>query len=370
MSQNKDSITYQQLFFLIIQTQLGVGVLSLPYTMHNAAKADGWISMLLAGLLLQGILIVYFILFKRFKSKNILEISGLLFGNKIAKLIAIFYSLYFISVGSLVLVLYIQIINRWILPNTPNWVIGGLLVIAGIYLSVDGLRILARFFTLVTPLILLPVLLVSYTLKDANIYYLLPIGQAGIKDIVMGSKDAFLSMLGFEIFLLAFPLVSGTNRQKFKAVSYANLFITLLYTFLIIVTFIYFSPEEMIILPDPLLYSLKSYTFKVIERTDLLFLSLWIFLVFTTFGSYLFFAADSGANFFKKLGRRKLVYYVALIMYGISLLPMINLLTIDKMSNYIQKASFIFILFPVLLLLMSFLFKKSGQGVEADEHNN
>jgi spore germination protein (amino acid permease) len=369
MNRDKDTITYQQFFFLIIQTQLGVGVLSLPYVMHNSVQSDGWISVLLAGLLLQGLLFVYIMLFKRFKSKNILDIAGMLFGKKIGKLISLFYILYFISVGSLILVLYARIVDRWILPHTPNWVICALLVFAGIYLSVDGLKILARFYTLVTPLVILLVLLVSYTLKDANILYIFPIGQAGIKNIVIGSKDAILSMLGFEIILLTFPMVSGTNRQKFKAVSYANLFITILYTYLVVVSFIYFSPVEIKILPEPLLYILKSYTFKIIERTDLLFLSIWIFLVFTSFGSYLFLAAETGARLFNKKYRR-IVYYLASIMFAISFLPEFDIKFIDYMSSYIPKTSFIFILFPALLLIVSILFKKSEQGCEANDPNS
>lgn len=367
MSQDKTNITYHQFFLLIIHTQLGVGGLSLPYTMHKSVQSDGWISILLAGLFIQVVLLFYLMLLKRFETKDVLDISTILLGRKIGKLISFFYLLYFISVGSLILVLYSEIIERWILQNTPKWVICGLLVFAGIYLCVDGLKLLARFYTLVTPLIILLVLLVSYTLKDANIYYILPIGQAGIKNIVFGSKDAVLSMLGFEIILLIFPMVSGTNRQKLKAISLANLFITLLYAYLIIVAFIYFSPNELRILPEPLLYILKSYTFKIIERTDLLFLSLWIFLVFTSFGSYLFLAASTGARLFNKKKRRKLVYYMAFLMYGISFLPEIEMKYLDFMNSYIPKASFIFILFPAFLLFVSFLFKKPERG---SEHND
>ncbi|MBT2643207.1 GerAB/ArcD/ProY family transporter [Bacillus sp. ISL-41] len=362
MANNKDMITYQQYFFLLIHTQSGVGVLSLPYDMHNSVQSDGWLSILIAGVVVQCILFAYLLLFKRFDSQNLLEISYLLLGKKIGKVISLFYSLYFISVGSLILVLYIGIIDRWILPYTPNWIIGALLVLTGIYLCVDGLNILARFFTLVTPLMVILFLLISYTLKDANIYYILPIGQSGIKDIFFGSKDAFLSMLGFEAVLMIFPLVMGSNRTKFKVMTFANLFITLLYAYLILVSFMYFSPDELKIIPEPLLYMLKSYTFKVIERTDLLFLSIWIIMVFTSFSTYLFLAAKCGKSLFKKAQHKKLIYSVGLICFGVSLIAESNILFAESMSGYITKASFTFLLFPVLLLLVSYLFKKTVKG--------
>lgn len=362
MDNNKDMITYQQFFFLLIHTQSGVGVLSLPYDMHNSVHSDGWISILLAGMLVQGILFAYLLLFRRFESQNLLEIASLLLGKKLGKVISLFYSLYFLSVGSLILVLYIRIINRWILPYTPNWIIGSLLVLAGIYLCVDGLKVLARFYTLVTPLMFILFLLISYTLKDANIYYILPIGQAGIKNIIFGSKDAFLSMLGFEVVLMTFPLVMGSNRKKFKVMSFANLFITLLYTYLIIISFIYFSPDELKIIPEPLLYMLKSYTFNVIERTDLLFLSIWIIMVFTSFGTYLFFAARCGKSLLKNAEHKKLIYYLALTSFGISLFAETNIHFAESMSRYITNVSFAFLLFPILLLLVSYLLKKTVKG--------
>lgn len=362
MDNNKDMITYRQFFILLIHTQSGVGVLSLPYDMHNSVHSDGWISILIAGVLVQGLLFVYLLLLKRFDSQNLLEISSLLLGKKIGKMISLFYTLYFLSVASLILVLYIGILDRWILPYTPNWIIGALLVLAGIYLCVDGLRVLARFYTLVTPLMLFLLLLISYTLKDANIYYILPIGQAGIKNIFLGSKDALLSMLGFEAVLMTFPFVIGSNKKKFKAMSLANLLITLLYAYLIIVSFLYFSPDELKILPEPLLYMLKSYAFKAIERTDLLFLSIWIIMVLNSFGTYLFLAANCGKVLLKKTPHKKLIYYLGLIVFGISLMAETNILAAESMSTYITKASFGFLLFPILLLLISYLLKKKVKG--------
>jgi spore germination protein (amino acid permease) len=362
MDNNKDLITYRQFFILIIHTQTGVGVLSLPYDMHNSVHSDGWFSVLIAGVLVQGLLFVYLLLLKRFDSQNLLEISSLLLGKKIGKMISFFYTLYFLSIASLILVLYIGIIDRWILPYTPNWIIGALLVLAGIYLCLDGLRVLARFYTLVTPLMLILLLLISYTLKDANVYYILPIGQAGMKDIFLGSKDALLSMLGFEAVLMTFPFVSGSNRKKFKVMSFANLLITLLYAYMIIISFLYFSPDELKILPEPILYMLKSYTFKTIERTDLLFLSIWIIMVLSSFGTYLFLGAKCGKVLFKKTPHKKLIYYFGLIIFGISILAEFNILAAESMSTYITKTSFVFLLFPILLLLISYLLKKRVKG--------
>ena len=50
MTKKDQSITKFQLFFILIQSQIGVGLLSLPNAVQKTAKGDGWISTLLAGL--------------------------------------------------------------------------------------------------------------------------------------------------------------------------------------------------------------------------------------------------------------------------------------------------------------------------------
>lgn len=45
----KTKLSRRQYFFIIVQTEIGVGILSLPYDLHSKAKQDGWISLLIGG---------------------------------------------------------------------------------------------------------------------------------------------------------------------------------------------------------------------------------------------------------------------------------------------------------------------------------
>lgn len=56
--------TKTQLLFFIIQTQIGVGILSLPYSVFQRAKQDGWMSILLAGLVVQLLILLFWMLAK------------------------------------------------------------------------------------------------------------------------------------------------------------------------------------------------------------------------------------------------------------------------------------------------------------------
>src|SRR5699024_11306607 len=62
------------LFFLVLQTQIGVGVLSLAFNVFNTAEQDGWISTLIAGLAIQVAIIIIWMMARRFPSSTIFDI--------------------------------------------------------------------------------------------------------------------------------------------------------------------------------------------------------------------------------------------------------------------------------------------------------
>ncbi|MFP3803160.1 GerAB/ArcD/ProY family transporter, partial [Paraburkholderia sp. SIMBA_027] len=80
------------------------------------------------------------------------------------------------------------------------------------------------FFVLATfwILVLIGITLLSIWLPK-EIQFILPVGSAGVKNILLGSNNALLAMLGFEALLFLFPFVIGKSKGMLKTVSYANL---------------------------------------------------------------------------------------------------------------------------------------------------
>jgi amino acid permease len=70
-----------QLFGFILQTQIGIGLLAFPYELHKASGVDGWISLLLAGGIIQLLLLAYIALCGRFPNRNLFEFAPLLSAN-------------------------------------------------------------------------------------------------------------------------------------------------------------------------------------------------------------------------------------------------------------------------------------------------
>ncbi|WZY01021.1 GerAB/ArcD/ProY family transporter [Bacillus sp. FSL W7-1360] len=355
----KQKVKASHVFFLIIHTQIGVGVLSLPYTLSQASGADGWMSLILAGVWIQLLLGTFFLLYRRFPRKNLDQIVQTLLGNWIGNIARVFFLLFFFLIDVLFIAILVRMLDRWILPETPRVVISLIILMLSFYLARESLQVILRFFLAVTPALVLLVAIATYSLKDANIYHLLPIGHQGIGTIFKGSLDAILPLMGFEVILFLNAYITGTVKAKFKMAVWANVFTLMLYLYLTLVCFLYFSPEEIAFLPEPMIYLIKSYTFQIIERTDLVFLSVWVVYIFTSFVMFTFICGDILKSFFKKKKRadRALAVFLLAVLCLAAYVWKIEE-RIDEYSMYLTYSGYVLLLIPGLLYILSLCMRK------------
>ncbi|MCT8138352.1 GerAB/ArcD/ProY family transporter [Anaerobacillus sp. CMMVII] len=359
MEQNKSSITLLQMTFFIIQTQIGIGILSMPYSVFSGGAAgDSWMAVLLAGVVIQMLILLFWKLSKRFPSSSFFDILPKVFGRSIGKLLIGFYMIYFLLVVSLIFILFNSIIDIWAFPQTPNWIFLVMLGILVYYLVIENLRIIARFHTLVSVFLLSIVLLTLPVYTQVDIRYIMPVFNSGFTNFLSGGKEAIFSLLGFELVLFLFPFVKGNEKEKLLYASAANGFVTLFYTYLTFLCTIFFSPEELRLVPHPVLYMLNAFTFTVIERTDIVFLSIWMILVTTSLMSYSYFAAMGLAKIIPIKKQTKTVAIILICASILSLIPR-NVLSIDRWSTNIGNLGIIFsIVLPVGTLLLSYALRR------------
>ncbi len=344
---------------MIIQAQIGVGILSLPHDVALVAKQDGWISTLIAGVISQAIIFAHWGLSKRFPSLSLYQILPKLLGKVVGKLLILCYALYFMVTGSLVLARYSDILDKWILPRTPNWITMVLILITCIYIVSAGLTSIARFYVLVSPILFVLFVLIVYAMKDANFLYIFPVGDHSILTILKGSKEAAFSMLGFELFLFIHPYVQASGKEKLIAMTTANIFVTFFYTFLVFAALVYFEPSmDIALTPEPLLYMIKAYSFQVLERTDLFFLSLWLVVVATSIANWLLLSSMGLASLFRKKNYAHLLPIVAGFYLILALLPDQGR-DFEHFNHFLGPTHYIFIgVIPVLLLILSWVLSK------------
>lgn len=359
MVDERSRITQGQLMYLVLQTQIGVGILSLPFAVQQVAKGGGWISTLIAGAIVQVILLLLWALGRRFPSLTLYEYLPRLLGGFLGRIVGFAYIAFFLAIGGLILVLYHSVISRWILMETPKWALLGITVGTSMYLVRGTLRSIARFFVAMSFLIVILVAISTYSYTvNFNLDYIFPITEAGWINVIKGSREALLSMLGFELILVVYPFVEGKADGKLKAASAGNLIVTFLYTFLTFTSLIIFSPVEIQRIPEPVLYMVKGFALEVVERLDLIFMTFWSVNVITSFIMYLFLVSQGVGRYFHQGDHKKAVPYVAWSCFALAMIPQ-NPADVEWYNQWVSRSSYVFIGgIPLLLLLLSYLLKR------------
>jgi spore germination protein (amino acid permease) len=354
----KHNVTHIQLFFLVLQTQIGIGVLSLPYNLYGVSGKDAWISAIIGGAACQLVIVLFWLLVKKFPNQSLFEINTTLLGKFIGTIINYGYIIFYIFLSSLIAVLYVNVLKRWIYHETPAWVLILLLSSVAIYFAKENLRKMARFFVLVSFLLIFLFLLTINAYQTTDIRYIFPIGDSGMIKIILGSKEAIMSYLGFEILLFFYPYVEGKPIQALKMVSLSNLIVTIFYAYITFTSLVFFSPEEMPIVPEPTLYLLKAITYSIIERVDLLFLAIWIVSVITSLLMYIYIASTGMQRVAKIKTHRPFVPVAVIAATLLALSPAKSDQLTEKLSDVVNNSSYVFVFgIPILLLLISFFRK-------------
>jgi spore germination protein (amino acid permease) len=308
-----------QLFFVIIQTQVGSGILSLPYEVHQSAKGDSWIPMLLSGLIVQFLIVGYWMLMCRNPGSHLFELASERLGVFFGGLINLCYISYFLFIATLIQLNYHAIISKWAYPNTPKWILLGLMFLVSSYLCKQSLQVIARFYSILSFLLIPVLVLLVLAISKGHLIYLLPMGQVSYGDILSGMKSTILAMTGFEAILMLFPYVQGSPRRILKKLMLANLFVTLLYTLTIFAAITFFNTEQLFLIPEPVLYMLKALSFIVVERLEYIFLSFWITKVISSSAIFIFFGAIGISHILKRQSHTRIAVVVSLIPYFVAL---------------------------------------------------
>ncbi|PET54986.1 hypothetical protein CN514_17410, partial [Bacillus sp. AFS001701] len=342
---NEKMLSISQFTFVIIQAQIGVGLLSLPYVVHKHAGHDGWISTLLAGIGVFLLLLIMWLLGSRFPKDTIYEYSSKIVGKYIGMVISYLYILFFFMVSIYVVMLTISTLKKWILTFTPPYVLVIFIVCTGVYLAKENLKVIGRFFTFVCVLILFLIFFEFCSFNNVNYRYLFPVGQAGVKNIFLGAHDALISMMGFEFMLVLFPYVKGKPNKILKAGTISISFVTILYTFFLITSYMSFSKAEIEIVPEPILYLLKSLSYEVIERLDLVFLSIWVVPILTSLVTYLYLTSFGISKLLKFKNHSKTTIFTGLAIAIICTFLPHSEEFIMKFGTILSFTSYFFIFF-------------------------
>ncbi|WP_026893567.1 GerAB/ArcD/ProY family transporter [Clostridiisalibacter paucivorans] len=361
----KDNITKGQNAAIMVGLTLGVGILSLPSNLINKVGKDGWILIILGGIMTSIMVVVLTKLNNMYRGEDINQYAVHILKKPLGKIISIIYILYYLGLLAFVMRIFAEVTEMFLLINTPTEFIIITMLLATSYIARMGIEPIGRIVQIIIPIVVIPIFLLLLTLlPELHFDNILPICRCDFKEILFTLPTIFFSFLGFEIIAInnGFML---KEQQSIKTNVYAVLTITAIYMFTFLITIMKFGEEKLDHLLWPSLSIMKTIDIPgaFIENIEGIVMSLWMLMIFATVAPVLFAVAFSFSRLFNCKKYEHYVIPVLPVVYILSLMPD-NLAEaynyMDMFSYYIGVAATIVI--PLSLFIFAIMkFKRQNR---------
>lgn len=352
-----EKISIKQLICLVILTQVGVHVLTIPYEESGNSGYDSWISVLIGGLIAQAVILIIYGLGKRYADRPLPQYIFAITGKPLGSVLNVLIAAYCAESSLMVVVSYSDFLNRWVLFNTPWSVLIGVSFVIAAYIASSSLRSVTEITQtiMIFFLICFAIVMVSGTGRG-DLRHFLPVGTHGIVSIMKDALPSFWAYAGYELILYVFPFVKCRKKKDIViAMSAANGFTTLFYVLISVIVTYSFSESQLKSIPEPMVFILHQFQWPVVQNLNILFMALWLSVTTVTVYIYLFLSARYLAFARGKEIRNHplLVWMLAIVCFAIGTRGS-DRQWLFRFSDYHDISSLIIIAFvPTILLLVS-----------------
>ncbi|MGE8203268.1 GerAB/ArcD/ProY family transporter [Heyndrickxia sp. NPDC080065] len=264
-------------FFTVHGIQFGVGVLGFQRTIAQTAGYDSWISVIIAGI---GTAMIMWIIYKivEIGKQDLFETHRFVFGKWIGALFNTAFILYFTIHIITYIRSYIEIVQVWMFEDINIIWFSLFLLLLCLYIVNGGFRTVTgmMFFSVVLPAYF--VILFGFALPYADFRHLLPLFDHSTKDIMKASHQMIFTYSGYSTFLVYYPFIKDPKKSKkwaFLAIAVS----CLLFLYIAVISFAYYSEEEIHQLIWATLTTWKIVQLPVVERFEYIGISNWFLVV-------------------------------------------------------------------------------------------
>ncbi|PAE37024.1 GerAB/ArcD/ProY family transporter [Bacillus sp. 7884-1] len=338
------------LFFVIHGVQTGVGIVGLPRIVYLSAKHDAWISVLIAGALTSVVLWFMIMMLKQYDSADLYGIHVDVFGKWVGNSLSIIYMLYMISSFFIIFMNYIEIVQVWIFPNLATWQLALVLILLTVYAVYGGVRIIVgvAFLSVVGTMWILLVAFVPLRYADFN--HLFPIMNVGFGAILKGVQSTTLSMMGFELIMFLYPYIKE-KKKSMKYVQIANIFTTILFAFVTLISIVFFAGDSLKATIWPVLSMFKIVRLPNLERFEFIAVSFWMLIILPNMCIYLWASSKGFARVLKRKQKTG-VWVIAIVAFGATFFFQARY-QMNMVTDLVAKSGFYAVIcYPVVLSII------------------
>jgi len=354
---NKNAISSNQLIFFTVASQVGVGIIFLPAQLAEIAGHDGWISVLIAGILFSFFILIVAAFMNRYKKKSIVEINRLLYGTYLGSIINVCLAAYTIIFSAAILRMMVEAMQLMGLKYTPRIVLTVFLIIPSIYTINGGLKVICRYLHITVFIGVILAIYIVLILGRIRPTYLMPLGEAGAKSIFNGVWTSIFAFLGIELIPFIYCEVNDKNHVV-KKVLIGNLISIIIYISVVISTTGLFGEEMIKNLQIPLLSLARVCYSNIFERLDLYFVTTWVMAMGCVLRCYLFSGYYGAINAFNIKTRKWVVALIIIVLVCVISLEPREFIYLKERTKALGWIGFSVIVFYIFSYILSFINKR------------
>lgn len=347
-------------FFIVYNSQVGVGILGFQRIIAAKAGYDAWIGVILAGCLVQLFIWMMYKLLEK-ADGDIVNVHSKVFGNILGNFFSLIIMIYYWLASLSVLTGFIEIIQVWMFPTFPSWILCSLILFLVYYCVSGGFRVIVgvSFLSFIYPQIILIVLYI-FPLREAHFTNLLPIMNHSFKDMFDAVKSSMYTLAGTEALLMFYPFIRDAKSSK-KFAHLAVLFTTLLYTLSAIVSFTFYSERQLKETIWPELSLIKIIRLSYLERFEYLYISMYLIIVSALLALLLWCSTRGLKRIFKKKQKN---FLIILSLLSVVISQLINEQLKETLDKYVTQMNlWIFYGYiPILLIIFTILRRRKQNG--------
>ena len=362
MLATKEKISTSQAITLTVFSILGIKVLSLPRDLCDLVKNDGFILIILVGLLVVGAGYLISRVIYIMPNTSFFDMCEKLMSKSVAYILSVILLLYFVYTAGLSLRIFTEVVKMYMLSYTPTEVIIITMILLCTYCARSGIEAIARISQLLFILMIVPNILVFLLgLESAQISNVLPLFTSSPMDLLKGAPSVVFAMSGFEVLLiLAFFLNKPRDSFKIQYISISA--IVIIYLFFVMMSIAIFGCAENSHMLWPLITVVKVINIPgaFLENLDALIMGSWMISVFMNLSIQLYVVSILLSEMLSSKESTYLVSPLIPIIYFIAMYPgnLSHLYSLLEM-NYLRFYQwFILFIMPMILYVCATRYKK------------
>jgi spore germination protein (amino acid permease) len=350
----KMTLTAFQLTSSLVGVMVCLGPLFISRVATKAVGRDAWIIILLAGsiMLINSVVLVH--LAKQFPQQTFVEYSQLLFGKWLGRLLAVVQLVLAAELSSITLWYTGQVINVFILFQTPAAIITLSLMGLSYYAGTKGLNAIGRVTEIIFVLSFgFALFFVPPVISYGHLSFIRPFAEHIGLSWFGGIWAVLFCFAGYEMVLTFYPFLKESEKPKMTKHMVGHMvYVAVIFVLAVLTQQMVFPIPYLQKLWLPSIHYVSLVELPILERSDLIFILFW-FCVFFKSNMVFYYRTVIDTQLLFHIQSPKWVLIVLAILIYVGTFQLANPLAMEhRLILVMQITMVLFLVLPPLSFLL------------------